>query len=242
VAGSTKTWQMTQAFEVCGEASPTCFVDACCGRMTSDARQLEHGARGVPPFALHSTLCLAALAALAACRPSQPSSPTRNVSTAAVTVPDFRGAAEPIASLSSCPHILTPDLRSPFSAGPSSTSLADYKLVGCWQGTLEGKTFILEEFFSSELGGGIAVQYGGALVAHQMTGAGPPAIVRFTGEHVCIAEKAGAYFAAMSLRTGSRMDDEAAQRVCPPTQWPPAYVLGLGGRHYPVDWHTTSPH
>jgi hypothetical protein len=200
-------------------------------------------ARGeLPSFALHGTLCLAALLVLAACGPSQPSSPTRNVSIGAETVPDFAGAAEPIASLSSCPHILSPDLRNPFNRGPSSTSIADYKLLGCWQGTLEGKTFILEEFFSSELGGGIAVQYGGALVAHQMTGTGPPAIVRFTGEYVCIAEKAGAYLEAISLPTGSRMDDEAAQRVCPATPWPPAYVLGLSDRHYPVDWHTTNPH
>src|SRR5439155_726309 len=119
---------MTQAFEACGEASRG---------MTSDAGQLEHGARGVPPFALHGTLCLAALLVLAACGPSQPSSPTRNVSTGAETVPDFAGAAEPIASLSSCPHILSPDLRNPFNAGPSSTSIADYKLLGCWQGTLD---------------------------------------------------------------------------------------------------------
>src|SRR5205814_7152124 len=47
----------------CGEASRG---------MTSDAGQLEHGARGVPPFALHGTLCLAALLVLAACGPSQP--------------------------------------------------------------------------------------------------------------------------------------------------------------------------
>src|SRR5207249_11321481 len=85
--------------------------------------------------------------------------PTRNVSTGAETVPDFAGAAEPIASLSSCPHILSPDLRNPFNAGPSSTSIADYKLLGCWQGTLEGKPFILEEFFSGELGGGSAGRY-----------------------------------------------------------------------------------
>src|SRR5437879_8897509 len=113
---------MTQAFEACGEASRG---------MTSESGQLEHGARGVPPFALHGTLCLAALLVLAACGPSQPSSPTRNVSTGAETVPDFAGAAEPIASLSSCPHILSPDLRNPFNAGPSSTSIADYKLLGC---------------------------------------------------------------------------------------------------------------
>src|SRR6266566_2530030 len=120
---------MTQAFEAFGEASRG---------MTSDAGQLEHGARGVPPFALHGTLCLAALLVLAACGPSQPSSPTRNVSTGAETVPDFAGAAEPIAS---------------------------------------------------------------------------------------------------------RMDDEAAQKVCPPAHWPPAYVLGLSDRrHYPVAWHTTNPH
>jgi len=197
---------------------------------------------GVLSFALHGTLCLAALLVLAGCGPSQHSSPTRHGSSDKEAVPDFRGAAEPIATRSSCPRILSPDFRNPFKAGPSSTSIADYKLVGCWQGTLEGNTFILEEFFSNELGGGIAVQYGGALVAHQMTGTGPPAIVRFTGEYVCIAEKAGAYFEAISLRSGSRMDDEAAQRVCPATPWPPPYVLGLSDRHDPVDWHTTNPH
>lgn len=203
---------------------------------------LNTARRGVSPFALHGTLCLATVLVLAACGPSQHSVRTQNVGTGTETVPNFAGAAEPIAPVSSCPHILSPDLRNPFNAGPSSASIADYNVMGCWRGTLKGKTFIIAEFFSSELGGGIAVQYGGALVAHQVTGAGPPAIVRFTGEYICIGEKAGAYFEAISLRTGSRMDDEAAQRVCPPTQWPPAYVLGLADRHYPVDWHTTHPH
>src|SRR5438876_679438 len=104
---------------------------------------------GVPPFALQGTLCLAALLVLAACGPSQHSSPTRTVSSGTEAVPDFRGAAAPVASGSSSPRNLPPELRNPFNAGPSSTSVADYQLVGCWQGTLEGKTVVLEEFLSS---------------------------------------------------------------------------------------------
>lgn len=32
------------------------------------------------------------------------------------------------------------------------------------------------------------------------------------------------------------MDEEQAQKVCPPSPWPASYVLGLGAHHYPVDW------
>jgi len=242
-AASMKTWQMMQALQACGDASRTRFAETWSlwrqnGVLVSG--NLNTPRRRVPRFIPHGTLCLAALLVLAGCGPSQHSSPTRNTSTGTKAVPDFVGSAEPIEPVSSCPHILPPDLRNPFSAGPPSTSPVDYKLVGCWQGTLEGKIFVLEEYFSTELGGGIAVQYGGALVAHQMTGTSAPAVVWFTGDYVCIAEKAGAYFEAIILRTGSRMDDEAAQRVCPPTQWPTTYVLGLGDQRYPVDWHTTS--
>jgi hypothetical protein len=232
---------MTQALQACGDASRTRFGEIW-SRWWQNAvlvsSYLSTPRRRVPRFILHGTLCLAALLVLAGCSASQHSSPTRSTSTKAV--PDFVGAAEPIEPVSSCPHILPPDLRNPFSPGPPSTYPADYKLVGCWQGTLEGKTFVLEEYFSTELGGGIAVQFGGALVAHQMTGTSAPAIVRLTGEYVCIVEKAGAYFEAINLRTGSQMDDEAAQRVCPPTQWPPTYVLGLADRRYRVNWHATN--
>ena len=226
---------MTQALQACGDASRTSFAEA-------GSRLWRHSVARCARVctAFHGTLFLAAPLLLAACGSSQHSSPARSTGTRAVV--DFAGTAEAIAPASSCPQILSPDLRNPFSAGPPPTSPADYRLVGCWQGTLEGNTFVLAEYFSSELGGGIAVQYRGALVAHLMTGTSAPVVVRFTGEYVCIAEKAGAYFQAVNLRTGSRMDDEAAQRGCPPTEWPPAYVLGLGERHYPVNWHATSPH
>ncbi len=124
----------------------------------------------------------------------------------------------------------------PFTSGSQSATVADYRLVGCWEGTLEGKRFILDEYFSPDLGGGIAIEYGGAVVARLMTGSGAPTVVRFTGEYVCDAEKAGAYFEAVNLRTGARMDDEQAQKTCLPPEWPPQYVLGLGTHHYPVVW------
>ena len=236
---------MTQALQACGDASRTYFGETR-SRLWQNAvlvrDNLNAPRRRVRPSVVHRTLCLAALLALAGCSSSQHSRPTRNVRTDTTAVADFAGTAEPIKPMSSCPHILSPDLTIPFSAGSPSAYSEDYKLVGCWQGTLEGNSFLLAEYFSNELGGGIAVQYSGALVAHLMTGTSAPAVFRFTGEYVCIAEKAGAYFEAINLRTGSRMDDEAAQRVCPPTRWPPAYVLGLGDRHYPVDWHTTNPH
>lgn len=227
---------MTQALRACGNASRTCFGEA-------GSRLWRHSVGRCTRLstAFHGRLYLAVLLLLAACGCSQHSSPARNVSAGTTAVADFAGTAAAITPASSCPQILSPDLRNPFSAGPPPASPADYRLVGCWQGTLEGNTFVLAEYFSSELGGGIAVEYRGALVAHLMTGTSAPVVVRFTGENVCIAEKAGAYFEAVNLRTGSRMDDEAAQRACPPTEWPPAYVLGLGDRHYPVDWHSTNP-
>src|SRR5207253_9152225 len=64
----------------------------------------EHGARGVPPFALHGTLCLAALLVLAACGPSQPSSPTR---TSAPARRPSRISQEPLSPLLRCPPVPT---------------------------------------------------------------------------------------------------------------------------------------
>lgn len=53
-------------------------------------------------------------------------------------------------------------------------------------GTRDEKNFTVDELLF--LGGGIAVQYGSAWAARQMT-AGLPVPVRFTGECVCDAQK-----------------------------------------------------
>jgi hypothetical protein len=153
-----------------------------------------------------------------------------------ITVPDFVGTAAPITPASSCPKILPDNMRNPFTSGTQSVTVADYQLVGCWRGTLAGKKFIIDEYFSPQAGGGIAVEYGGIVVARLLTGTGAPTIVRFTGTYACDAEQAGAYFQAVNLQTGVRMDDKQAQIVCAPPEWPPKYVLGLGTHRYPVIW------
>src|SRR5215469_9864191 len=166
-----RIWPMTQALQACGDASRMCFGEA--GRRLW-RHSIERRARVSTAF--HGTMFLAALLLLAACGSSQHSSPTRNLSTGTMAVADFAGTAEAIAPASSCPQILPPGLRSPFSAGPPPLSRADYRLVGCWRGTLEGNAFMLAEYFASELGGGIAVQYRGAPVAHLMTGTSAPVV------------------------------------------------------------------
>jgi hypothetical protein len=121
---------MTQASRACGNPSRTRFGEAG-SRLWRPS--VERCARVSTAF--HRKLFLAALPFLAACGSSQHPSPTRNVSTGTTAVADFAGTAEAIAPASSCPQILSPGLRNPFSAGPPLTSPADYRLVGCWHGT-----------------------------------------------------------------------------------------------------------
>jgi hypothetical protein len=154
----------------------------------------------------------------------------------AVAVPDFAGTATPVSPPSSCPRVLPDNVLNPFTSAGRVTAVTDHQLVGCWVGSLDGKSFILSEFFSQQAGGGLAVEYGGAVVARFISGSGAPTIVRFTGNYVCDAEKAGAYFQAVNLQTGARIDDEEAQKVCPPPEWPPKYVMGLGSHRYPIIW------
>ncbi len=135
------------------------------------------------------------------------------------------------------------DLLDPFSPSPRlpnglSPRVGDYRLIGCWQGRLEGAPFVFEEYFSTQIGAGVAVAYDGKLVGHLMAGTGPPAVVRFTGEWVCWGQQAGAYYDAVNLQTGQRVPDREAQRVCPPAPrapglyYPPKHVLGLGNAKY----------
>lgn len=186
----------------------------------------------------YSVPAVMALLIAVGCNLSRHSTPTPTTAANASLAPDFAGVAAAIEPVSACPEVLPPDLTHPFAPGPVVTTPANYQLVGCWHGSLDGKNFTVDEYFSSELGGGIAVKYGDAWVARQMT-RGAPVLVRFTGEYICDAEKAGAYFRAINVRTGTPMDQEQAQKVCPPSRWPPSYVLGLGAHHYPVDWHNT---
>ncbi len=151
-------------------------------------------------------------------------------------VPKFAGTAAPLASPQACRHLVPLGLNHPFTPAGRKLTVRDYAVVSCWAGTLAGKKFLLGTYFSSTAAGGAAVRYAGKLVAHLMVGSGPPAIVRFTGEDVCFAEQAGAYFSAVNIQTGARMDEKRAQDVCPPPVWPPAYVLGLNHRRYRINW------
>lgn len=148
--------------------------------------------------------------------------------------PDFAGTAMPV-SLADCPAVL-PEAVATILVPRSPRTAADYSRIGCWTGRLAGKPFGIGEYFSPHAGGGVVVEYGGAIVGRIATGSGVPTIVRFTADYVCTAERAGAYFVAVNLRTGARMADGEAQRTCPPATWPPRYVLGLGARQYPVRW------
>jgi hypothetical protein len=180
-------------------------------------------------------LGLATMVSSCAGRPAVPvaSSDRRKPVTA---VPAFAGTAAPVRPPSSCRNLLPPAMPHPFMPADHTLTARDYTAVECWVGTLAGKRFRFGAYFSPGGGGGLAIRYAGTLVAHLQVGSGPPTIVRFTGNDVCIAEKAGAYFEAVDLRTGSHMDDDLAQDVCPPPTWPPAHVLGLGHKQYPIKW------
>jgi hypothetical protein len=158
--------------------------------------------------------------------------------------------AAPVKSAGSCPRLISRDTKNPFgSDGASATTLADYKLMGCWRGTLQRQSFVLDEYFSPDKwAGGIAVRYGRNIVAHFGT-KGISAIVRFTGEYACLEE--GVYpiaaeyiYADVNIRTG-RLNEDGANSVCPrpDADHPgpqPAYVLGLK-RKYPTESHVWEP-
>lgn len=123
-----------------------------------------------------------------------------------------------------------PDL---FGLNVQSVTVADYDLIGCWQGDLHGAEFVLTLYASSHSLNGIAVQYSGRLLGHHLVAAGAPTVTR--GPHACFFERWA--YRAVDLETGSMMPWEAAQITCPPTQDEgqyPGYVLGLGPNRYPV--------
>lgn len=140
------------------------------------------------------------------------------------TAPDFAGTAHPIAPASACPAVLPGNLVAPF--GPNTPTSGHYRIAGCWEGQLAGTPFTIDLYFSSCCGGGVAVRSGGRLTAHVLAGAGPPGVVRFTGEDACWVEQAGAFYGAVNIRTGAVMPEDEARRVCPP---PPnsAAIAGL---------------
>lgn len=143
------------------------------------------------------------------------------------SAPAFAGSAARISPPSECGNIVPARMAHPFTPAGGRLTVKNYQIVECWGGKLAGKSFRLATYFSPTVGAGLAIWYSGALRAHLQAGSGPPRIVRFTGNDVCIAEKAGAYFEAANIRTGARMDERHAQDICPPDAWPPAHVLGL---------------
>lgn len=148
--------------------------------------------------------------------------------------PPFAGTAAPGLPAARCPRVLSPSMRNPFGVMVHVTTVAAYQLVGCWLGTLRGKPFIYDEFASHRYGGGLAVAYNGHVVAHVLAGGGgPPVVVRFIGDLACWSEQAGAYFFAINLITGVVLQMPQAGHLCAPPHWPPTYVLGLRGYHYP---------
>ncbi len=165
------------------------------------------------------------------------------------SAPPFAGTAAPLLPATTCPRIVPRGLGNPFSNGGHPTrriTVADYRLVGCWVGAVGAKRFVYDEFASPQ-GAGLAVAYGGTLVAHVSAGGGPPVVVRFTATAACWAEQAGAYSFAVDLETGRVQSSPWIQRVCAPPRWPPCFVRGVPGRRYPFgielrrSGHTAAP-
>ncbi len=150
--------------------------------------------------------------------------------------PPFAGTAAPRLPATTCPRIVPRGLRNPFSNGGNPAirriTVADYRLVGCWVGTLAATPFVYDEFASAQ-GAGLAVAYGRKLVAHVVAGGAPPVVVRFTGTSACWNEQAGAYYVEIDLETGRVQSGPHIQRTCAPPRWPPYFVLGLTGQRYP---------
>ncbi len=153
------------------------------------------------------------------------------------SAPPFVGTAAPGIPATSCPQIVSRGIRNPFGNGYNATrsriTVATYRLVGCWVGMLAARPFVYDEYASAQ-GAGLAVAYGGTLVAFADAGGGPPIVVRFTGVSACWSEQAGAYYVEVNLQTGGVRSDPQAQRSCAPPRLPARYVLGLTGRRYPV--------
>jgi len=148
-------------------------------------------------------------------------------------VESFAGDASRVSPASACGKVLPDDIQNPFMPLTKPLTAGDYELVGCWAGQLEGKRFVLAEYFSPYAGGGLAIKYDGRVVGRLASGSGKPTIVRFVGHFACDMEQAGAHYLAVNLMTGAVMDDRRAQEICPP-QGMPRYVLGLRNRRIPI--------
>jgi hypothetical protein len=142
-------------------------------------------------------------------------------------VPNFAGTARRMAPVSRCPVLLPPGLHDPFNAGEASVTSGQFRLTGCWTGTLNGKRFTIDQYFGGEAGGGLAIKFGDQPIVRVGTGLGPPELFRFTGDTVCHAERAGARVVAVNIRTGSVNLGDDAEEICAPPSLPPGHVLGL---------------
>lgn len=132
-------------------------------------------------------------------------------STCVVATP-FAGSVRGVVP-SDCPQLLPSSTSSPFVAGHPEIRLSQFRISGCWIGTLKAHAFTIAEYFSGELGGGVLVEYEGRV--HQMqVGTGVPSISRFSGEDVCWSEQAGAYYQGMDLVTGDAPPEQTAQGLC----------------------------
>ncbi len=152
--------------------------------------------------------------------------------------PPSRQTAAPMRfAATSCPRIVSRGVRNPVNNGYNATksriTVANYRLVGCWVSLLAARSFVYDEYASAQ-GAGLAVSYGGTLVALADAGGAPPVVVRFTGVSACWSEQADAYYFEVNLQTGRVRLDPQVQRSCAPPQLPARYVLGLSGRWYPV--------
>ena len=129
-----------------------------------------------------------------------------------VAAAPFAGSVRGVAP-SDCPQLLPSNTSSPFAAGHPEIRLSQFRISGCWIGTLKAHAFTIAEYFSGELGGGVLVEYAGRV--HQMQlGAGVPSVSRFSGEDVCWSEQVGAYYEAMDLVTGDALPEQTAQGLC----------------------------
>ncbi len=147
--------------------------------------------------------------------------------------PPFVGTAAPGIPATSCPQIVPRGIRNPFGNGYNATrsriTVANYRFVGCWVDMLAARPFVYDEYASAQ-GAGLAVAYGGTLVAHEDAGARRPSSCASQACPCAGASKR----AQVNLQTGGVRSDPQEQRSCAPPRLPARYVLGLTGRRYPV--------